>query len=125
MRHGGAPQIPMGPGSGRGPWPGPHLFLHHAHSGHPLLRLLGLLIILLLVGLVVWFAARLAARSRPIPQLAGALPGGDVALESVRLRYARGEIDRDEFLRVRSDLGAPDPGGPYPEASVPGAPPGL
>lgn len=27
------------------------------------------------------------------------------AVELLRARYARGEIDRDEFLRVRDDLG--------------------
>ncbi len=32
-------------------------------------------------------------------------PGRDPALEQARLRYARGEIRRDEFLRLSRDLG--------------------
>ena len=35
--------------------------------------------------------------------------GPDAAVESVRMRYARGEIDREEFVRVSTDLGAPAP----------------
>lgn len=30
----------------------------------------------------------------------------DPALEALRLRYARGEVDRDMFLAMRADLGA-------------------
>lgn len=29
---------------------------------------------------------------------------GDPALEALRVRYARGEVDRDTFLAVRADL---------------------
>lgn len=35
---------------------------------------------------------------------------GDEALETVRLRYARGEMTREEFLQANEDLG----GGPAP-----------
>lgn len=34
---------------------------------------------------------------------------GDEALDAVRLRYARGEMTRDEFLQVTKDLGGPEP----------------
>ena len=34
---------------------------------------------------------------------------GDQALEAVRLRYARGEMTREEFLQVTKDLGGPEP----------------
>jgi uncharacterized membrane protein len=35
--------------------------------------------------------------------------GGDEALNEIRLRYARGEMTREEFLRVNKDLGGPEP----------------
>jgi uncharacterized membrane protein len=41
-----------------------------------------------------------------------AAPRPDSALEIARARYARGEMSREEFLRVTSDLG----GSPPPEA---------
>lgn len=31
------------------------------------------------------------------------------ALDELELRYARGEIERDEYLQRRHDLGRPDP----------------
>lgn len=34
---------------------------------------------------------------------------GDEALDAVRLRYARGEMTREEFLEVTKDLGGPEP----------------
>jgi uncharacterized membrane protein len=34
---------------------------------------------------------------------------GDEALDAIRLRYARGEITREEFLEVTKDLGGPEP----------------
>ncbi len=34
---------------------------------------------------------------------------GDEALDAIRIRYARGEMTRDEFLQVNRDLGGPEP----------------
>ena len=43
----------------------------------------------------------------------GPAPGRrDVALSVVRERYARGEIDRDQFLRMEQDLAAREERGP-------------
>jgi putative membrane protein len=45
---------------------------------------------------------------------------GDQALDTLRLRYARGEISREEFLQAIEDLGGPapqDPGSPPPPAT--------
>ena len=38
----------------------------------------------------------------------------DPALEALRLRYARGEVDRDTFLAMCADLGAVAPSGRAP-----------
>jgi uncharacterized membrane protein len=35
--------------------------------------------------------------------------GGDEALNEIRLRYARGDMTREEFLQVNKDLGGPEP----------------
>jgi uncharacterized membrane protein len=35
--------------------------------------------------------------------------GGDKAMDALRLRYANGEITREEFLQTTKDLGGPEP----------------
>ena len=86
------------------------VFLHVHHGGHR--RSSGCSCLILFLALVVLAVARLVRLTRG----GGTGSGGhgaapaDAAVESVRLRYARGEIDRDEFVRVSSDLGAPPPG---------------
>jgi putative membrane protein len=78
--------------------------------------LVPMVLLLVLIGIGVWAVVRLTGR----PQHRGADTAGpagppavhrDGALEEVRLRYARGEIDRDEFLQRTSDLtgAAPPP----------------
>ena len=72
--------------------------------------LIPLLVFVVLVGLSVWAvtrltgSGRLALASSPAP-----VRRNDSALELVRGRYARGEISRDEFAQLSSDLGAPVP----------------
>jgi len=43
----------------------------------------------------------------------------DPASEALRVRYARGELDRSDFLERSADLGGP----PTPDATLPGEPP--
>jgi uncharacterized membrane protein len=85
----------------------PSSLIAHAHEGgHRFFRLLLPVGFLTLAGLAVAWLVRLtrdATASASTP---------DAALESVRLRYARGEIDHDEFFRVSTDLGAPPPAPP-------------
>jgi putative membrane protein len=78
-----------------------------------------MLFFLVLVGLAVWAIMRLTARgSVPgSPPTAGApIARLDAALEEVRIRYARGEIDREEFVQRSRDLGVIDPGAGQPPA---------
>jgi putative membrane protein len=56
-------------------------------------------VVLLIVGVVV--AIRWLSRSGTGP---GDRPASDRALAIARDRYARGEINRDEFERLRQDL---------------------
>lgn len=62
--------------------------------------LVPILLVALLVLLVVWVVSRTA---RPVS--APPAPPRDDALEQARIRYARGEIDRETFLRLQQDLG--------------------
>jgi len=107
--------------------------------------LVPVLIVAMLVGAAVWVVARATKERTPSLPPAGWLPPQpatpDPALEHARLRYARGEITRDEFLRLWSDLGGttgnappvvappsatPPDGEPAPAATPPAetAPPG-
>lgn len=89
-----------------------------ADGGWWLWGIVPLLMLLLLGGLIVWAVLRL---SRPVPAaMPPAPPLRDPVLEEVRLRYARGEIDREEFLQRSRDLGAPQA-----EASGGDEPPGV
>jgi putative membrane protein len=65
-----------------------------------------LLLMLLLIGggvaVVVWFVAQSSQSSR---SRSGQEPHGeDEALEILRRRYAAGEIDREEFQRMREEI---------------------
>jgi uncharacterized membrane protein len=77
-------------------------------------RLVPILLMLVLAGLVVWAVLRLTRQQTIVPARAETGPGGrltltpDAALQLVRQRYARGELDRDAFLQISGDL---SPGG--------------
>jgi len=82
----------------------------------------------LIVAVVVWIVLQLGERRRPAPTSGGR---ADAALETLRIRYARGELDRDTYLRMTYDLGGPAAAQaaagppPGPQAPPPGAPPGA
>lgn len=93
--------------------PNPYVVNHGGH--HPLEWLIFFLLLALVVALVVWLILRFTSfrvGAPPLAQAAG--PRLDEALDVVRMRYARGEIDRREFLRLSKDLG--EPAGPEPDA---------
>jgi uncharacterized membrane protein len=77
--------------------------------------LIPVLFLLVLAGLVIFIVLRLAGQRQPAlaPAPAGWFPTrtsrADQALDHVRLRYARGEISREEFLQTSADLGAAAP----------------
>jgi putative membrane protein len=77
-------------------------------------------LLLALIGLAMWAILRMTSRGStllPAARSAGAVVRPDGALEEVRLRYARGEISREEFLQRSQDLG-----GVGPTAGEPGQP---
>jgi putative membrane protein len=100
--------------------PGPYVEVHH--GGHPWV---GLLCFLLLLAALAFAALTFWRTSRqpvhvvaPPPPPAPATPR-DPALAELRLRYARGEIDRDEYLQRATDLGDVVPVAPAPPPAQP------
>jgi putative membrane protein len=59
-------------------------------------------ILIILVGL--FFLVRWLARSSGVRQSPFLQAGGTGPLDILKQRYARGEIDRDEFERMKQDL---------------------
>jgi putative membrane protein len=81
--------------------PGPYVEVHH--GGHPVLG--GLIVLLLLAAVVLGALSLWRSYRNPPAQNVSAPPVRDPALAELRLRYARGEVDRDEYLRRAADLG--------------------
>jgi len=82
-------------------WPG------HCSGWWGLGGIVPLVLFLVLAGVVVWAVLRLTPQSHAGPP-APPTPPRDPVLEEVRLRYARGEISREEFLQRSRDLGSRD-----------------
>ena len=107
------PNGPQGPGMPGGAMsPDMTQFVHHDAWWSGPEHLLPLVLFAILVGVLVWGILRLT--SQRTPALAGvgapvgpppALPPRDHAQEELRVRYARGDIDRSEYLQRAADLG--------------------
>jgi uncharacterized membrane protein len=95
-----------------GPRFGPRPFEPHVFGPSILHLVVMLLLIAALVALIVWLV--LSARRQPHTQIQP-LPGAprvDEALRETRMRYARGELTREQFLQIAADLGEPTPAEP-------------
>jgi putative membrane protein len=99
--------MPVAGGSGS-------MFVQHDGWWMGALHLLPLLLLVVLAGVVIWGVLRLTGRGTPL--IAGVGPPGaqpppfpprDQALEELRVRYARGEVARTEYLERSADLGGP------------------
>lgn len=66
----------------------------------PLNMIIWLLILALIIGGIVWFARTTMQRTEAAQLSPRRPPGLDVLEE----RYARGEINRDEYLQKRKDI---------------------
>ena len=63
------------------------------------------MVVPLLVLILVVILAPGASRLRePVPRYAPPPSSAGTALETLNARYARGEISREEYLRIRADL---------------------
>ena len=105
------------------------------HGGFQLFGgLFGIVLFALFIGLLVWALMRLMnhdhTRHAPV---GGPWQARDEALNAARMRYARGELDREQYFRMVEDLtGVPrpvdpaapaNPTGPMPPYPAPPTPP--
>jgi putative membrane protein len=67
------------------------------------------LALMAIAALVAYLVVRAANRRTPPPPVAVPAPAQDAALAELRLRYARGQISRTDFLQASTDLGARPP----------------
>ena len=85
--------------------------------------LIPILAIVILAGVAIWLLVRMShTQGIGAAPVAPVSPAGrpDPALEAARMRYARGEMDRDAYLAVAHDLGAPGaPAEPPPDDGPP------
>jgi uncharacterized membrane protein len=85
---------------------------HYHHGGAPALAWATFALVLLLaLALVAFAAAGYGGRSRRRPGFFGPMRGGRPGdpLAVLRMRFASGQITRDEFLQATSDLTATAP----------------
>ena len=98
-----------------------------ARNHHPVVKIfIALVVVAALAALVAYLVVRITNRraghapSAPMaaPAMAMAMPAqavaADAALEQLRLRYARGDVSRSDYLQAAADLGAPVPPTPDP-----------
>jgi hypothetical protein len=136
-----------------GPWQGgPPGYVHH-DAWWGFFHLLPIVLFLVAVGVAIWAVLRFTSRpvvgaiapgrdpavAPPVrdPAVGAIAPGRDPAVappvrdpavEELRIRYARGELARDDFAQRMRDLGSPDigPAQPIPTpADEPPAPGGA
>ncbi|HZN12897.1 MAG TPA: hypothetical protein VFB78_01410 [Acidimicrobiales bacterium] len=105
---------------------GPRIeYIHHASNWDRFAHLIALLLLAGLVTLVVVLVLRLINRTvpaaagvaAPAPHATTAPATDDAALAQLRLRYANGDVDRDDYLRIAADLGAAVPTPDEPPAT--------
>ena len=62
-----------------------------------------LLVIVLIIALILFLGKRYSARNFPSPD-AGTDQSTETALDILKKRYAKGEITKDEFDRMKKDI---------------------
>ncbi len=98
----------QGPGAYGGPgmgW-GPSMMWGGGWFGGIFMILFWVLVIAGIIALVRWLVASNRASNPGATGTRGATGTGASALETLKQRYAKGEIDREQFLAMKKDLEA-------------------
>jgi putative membrane protein len=115
-----------------GPWQGNPPYVHH-DAWWGFFHLLPIVLFLVAIGVAVWAVLRFSSRpvlsggaaaavAAPPRDAAVAPPARDLAVEELRIRYARGELGRDDFAQRMRDLGSHDIGPTQPSPTPNDAP---
>jgi uncharacterized membrane protein len=89
---------------------------YHHGVNHPWFWILVLLMVAVAVAVLIWALVRNSHRTYQIPPPG---PPTDPAMETLRMRFAHGEIDSDEYATRAAQLSGMFPPAPQP----PGPPP--
>src|SRR5262245_42641241 len=106
---------PGGPG---GQMPG-QWYVHQETWWQSAGHLLPLVLFAVLIGVVIWAVLRITSDRPAISAAAGPTVAPrpvDTALQELRVRYARGDISREDYLERSTDLGLAGGPAPAPEA---------
>jgi len=85
------------------------------HGGGWILITIGVIVVLVALGLAIWALVR-TYRHHHGTHHHGPVPSNDPAVGELRMRFAKGEIDADEYER-RAALLTPPPTSDKPEAT--------
>ena len=92
--------------------------VRHFGGGVEIFHIIFMVLLIAAVAmLVVWLVASLRRGQLVHEHAQPARATTDTALQEARLRYARGEMSREDFLQVSTDLGGGAP--PLPELHTP------
>src|SRR3954454_15070034 len=95
------------PGFGPGHWgrgDGPMYFGDHHGGGAGWHWIVPLLFLLALTAMFVWMVLQSRRRAAAVAVPPGGAAGVGPAVDELRLRYAGGEVSRDEFVATEADL---------------------
>jgi len=113
------PNAPFAPGQGPQGMPGWGPYVHQDAWWQSGFHLLPLLLFVIFIGVLVWGVLRMSSQGAFTRAMPAGPPPRDQALDELRVRYARGELDRRDFLERSADLGGP----PIPDATLSEQPP--
>jgi uncharacterized membrane protein len=94
-------------------------FFGHGHDGPHVLGILFIILLFIAVATLVMAAYRWWHHAPIHAGLGGYHRSAEAAISAAQLRYARGEISREKYVRISTDLGAPPPAAPAPGPPTP------